>query len=535
MRRLPALYARTTPSPPGVRGRTDGCQHATAQMTREQAAEAGRPTPAATAQVSPDAGAIALRGGAIRVAGYVAGVLISLGAATILVRHLGIPGFGRYVTVMSLIALVGGVTEAGTYVYGIREFTARAASDRQMFMSNLLTMRLGLAAVGAALAVCFSLVAGYKSVLVFGALVAGVGLLAQVTGDVLSISLQAQLELGRLTAVDLARRLLALVLIGLLALLGAGLLPLLAAQVVAGGVAVGLVAWIVRSSARIRLSFDVQAWRQLLRESSLYAIAMSIGAIYFYVTVVLMSLIASATQTGFFATSFRVTQVALGVPVLLLTAIFPLMSREPIDEGHRAGTIGKVFTVAVICGVWMSIVIALGASFLIEVIAGSKGRGAIAVLRIQGIVLTASFISASSSLRLISLRRYRPLIFTSLFALALDLALGLALIPGLGARGGAWADVITEALAALGLTAVLMRAAPQHDIKASLVPPVLLAGGLSATTLLLPVAPVARAIIATLIYFSVLALTRTLPEELFHAIPRPRSTAAVDAHRRRTR
>jgi len=204
-------------------------------MTSQQAAEAGRPIATASTEVSPDAGAIALRGGAIRVAGYVAGVLISLAAATILVRHLGIPGFGRYVTVMSLIALVGGVTEAGTYVYGIREFTARAASDRQMFMSNLLTMRLGLAAVGVALAVCFSLVAGYKSVLVLGALVAGAGLLAQVTGDVLSISLQAQLELGRLTAVDLARRLLALVLIGLLALLGAGLLPLLCGSSRGGG------------------------------------------------------------------------------------------------------------------------------------------------------------------------------------------------------------------------------------------------------------------------------------------------------------
>src|ERR1700739_2913377 len=80
----------------------------------------------------------AIRGGAIRVAGYAAGMLVSLGTATILVRHLGISSFGRYVTVTSLVALVGGVTEAGIYVYGIREFAEHAEPDRRRLLANLL-------------------------------------------------------------------------------------------------------------------------------------------------------------------------------------------------------------------------------------------------------------------------------------------------------------------------------------------------------------------------------------------------------------
>ena len=53
--------------------------------------------------------------------------------------------------------------------------------------------------VGVALAIAFGLIAGYRHVLVLGTLVAGAGLLAQVTADVLSVPLQAQLLLGRLT------------------------------------------------------------------------------------------------------------------------------------------------------------------------------------------------------------------------------------------------------------------------------------------------------------------------------------------------
>src|SRR5437868_88654 len=92
----------------------------------------------AGAPMSSRAGELAIRGGAIRVVGYALGVVVSLGTATILVRHLGIPNFGRYVTVTSLIALVGGVTEAGIYVYGTREFAARIEPDRRRTMASLL-------------------------------------------------------------------------------------------------------------------------------------------------------------------------------------------------------------------------------------------------------------------------------------------------------------------------------------------------------------------------------------------------------------
>jgi O-antigen/teichoic acid export membrane protein len=468
--------------------------------------------------VSSDSGATAIRGGAIRVVGYAIGVLVSLGAATVLVRHLGVASFGRYVTVTSLIGLVGGLAEAGIYVYGIREFGARPESDRRELMANLLAMRLILTMAGIGCAVCFGLAVGYRQVLVLGTLVAGVGLLIQVTSDVLSISLQAQLRLGRLTLVDLSRRVLVLLLIGGLALLSRSLLPFLAASTVAGAVALALLARIVRSSITIRLRFDWQVWRELFAETLSFAIAVSIGAIYLYVTVIIMSLIASATETGLFATSFRVTQVALTIPILLLTAIFPLMSREQNGEAPAAGEmVGKVFTVALICGVWMSLAMALGASFIIDVVAGSQGRGAASVLRIQGLVLTASFISTSSTLALVSLRHYRAMIIASSSALALNILLALILVPALGAQGGAVADVLTETVVAFGLTVVVMQAVPRHQIRVSVVPSLVLASALSATVLLLPVGSVAHVIVASIIYFGVLLLMRTIPEEVTNA------------------
>jgi O-antigen/teichoic acid export membrane protein len=484
--------------------------------------------PTAASQHPADAGETAIRGGAIRIVGYVGGVIVSLAAATILVRHLGIIDFGRYATVTSLIAIVGGVTEAGISLYGIREFQARSDEDRRRLMADLLGMRLALTLIGIACATAFALAVGYREVLVLGTLAVGVGLLIQVTADVMSVPLQAQLRLGSMSIVDLSRRVVALALIGALALLGAGLLPLLCVSIGSGLAALTLLMRLVRSSLTLEARFDWRSWRALFVETLPSAIAMSIGAVYFYVTVIVMSLIASATQTGLFATSFRVTQVALGIPILLLTAIFPLMSRERTDWTSGAGEmVGKVFKVAAICGVWMSLAMLLGASFILEVVAGGQGRGAVSVLRIQGAVLTVSFISASSALTLISMRRFRPMIVTSACALALNVVLDLVLVPALGARGGALADVITETIAAIVLTAVVIHAVPRHGITGSVLPPLLLAGGLSATVLLLPIGSVARVVVATVVYFGVLLLTGSVPSELTNVARRARGLRAA--------
>jgi O-antigen/teichoic acid export membrane protein len=473
--------------------------------------------------ISSNSSAIAIRGGAVRVAGYATGVLVSLGAAAVLVRHLGVSGFGRFVTVTSLIALVGGMTEAGIAVYGIREYVARPEPDRRYLMANLLGVRLTLTLAGIGCAVCFGLAFGYAQVLVVGIVVAGVGLLVQVIADVLAISLQAQLRLGSLAIVDLSRRLVALIIIGALALLGASLLPFLAVSIVSGGVALFLLAWIVRSSLAIRLRFDWQVWRELFGETLPFAIAVSIGAIYFYVTVILMSLIATPHQTGIFATSFRVTQVALTIPGLLLTAIFPLMSRERRDQESALGDmLGKVFSVALICGVWMSLAMTLGASFIINVIAGSQGRGAVSVLQIQGLVFTGSFISTASVFGFLSLRRYRPMTIASSSALVFNIVLGLVLVPTLGARGGALADVLTMTVVAIGLTIALIHVVPRYRITVSVIPSVVLAAALSASILLLPVGAVASVIGASIIYFGVLLLMGTIPDEVTTAARRLR-------------
>jgi O-antigen/teichoic acid export membrane protein len=470
---------------------------------------------------APSRGAVAIHGGAIRIVGYLSGILISLGGAALLVRHLGIATFGQYVTVLSVVALVGGVTEAGIAVYGIREYTSDTRG-RALLIANLLGLRASLALLGIACGAIFGLIVGYSNTLVLGILIAGVGLLLQVISDVLSVPLQSELRLGQLALVEMARRVTGLALIAALVITGARLLPFFAVTIVGGAVAVAVLLRLDRAQLTARVRFNARGWSGILRDSLPFAIAASIGALYFYVTIVLMSLIASALQTGYFATSFRVTQVALAVPVLALTAVFPLIARSgQQDLGEFSQIMTKVLDSAIIFGPWMSIALGLGADFIVNVIAGHRGHGAIAPLRIQGLVLTASFISTSCMLGLLALHRYRPMILATSCALMLNLALGLALIPALGARGGAIADVVTEAFVSVGAMFAFLRCAPR-SVHSSVIPAVSLATGLGVAVALLPVASVVRVIVATLIYFATLLAAGAIPDELTDAVRAPR-------------
>ena len=69
---------------------------------------------------TPEAGPMAVRGGAVRVVGYAAGVLLTVASAAVLFRHLGVEDSGRYLTVIALTSIVAEVTDIGLTTIGMR-------------------------------------------------------------------------------------------------------------------------------------------------------------------------------------------------------------------------------------------------------------------------------------------------------------------------------------------------------------------------------------------------------------------------------
>jgi len=400
-----------------------------------------------------EAGAATVRGAVLRVGGYVFGVAISVISAALLFRHLGVADGGRYVTIVSIVALFGGLTEAGLASIAVREM---AAGSGRALLADIVGLRIFLSVAAALGAVAFTAAAGYGSRLVVGAAVASAGMVIYSVQVTWSSVLTARLRFGWVAALDLIRQVMTVCGILVLVLAGAGVVPFLAVALPAALVTIVPTGLLIRRQIGLLPSFDRSVWRGLLHDVLPYAAATAVGAVYFRVSLVLVSLLTSEQETGYFSASFRVVEVLFGVPVLAVSTAFPIFARAANDDPVRLlFAVQRVADVTAILAAMVVVGVVVGAPGIIEILAGPDFAPAADVLRVQSLGLLGAFLAAVWGFALLSRGRHRTLLYLTCGPLVVNAGLTATLAPSYGAQGGAIATAVGElVLAAAGAVAL---------------------------------------------------------------------------------
>jgi O-antigen/teichoic acid export membrane protein len=471
---------------------------------------------------SQEAGSAALRGSALRSGAYLGGILLSIASTPLLVRHLGVEEYGRFVTVTSLMNLVAGVTEGGLNAIALREYSTLRGDERHGAMRSLMGIRYVLSFAGVLVGVAFALAAGYESPLVVGAIGTGVAVVVQAVQQLLSTPLQAELRFGWVSILQLAAQALQVVGIVALVLAGAGIVSFLWMMVPIAALLAVMTGVLVRGRMGLGASLRWGEVWPLLRDTVPYTAAVALNVVYFRVTIVVMSLQASALATSYFATSFRVVEVLLGIPALVIGAAYPILARAERDDDARFdAAMRRILELALMLGVWMALCCAAGAQAAIDVIGGRAFEPAVDVLRVQGLTLAATGVSVAAGYGLLTLRRYRAMLWLNAGALVVTVVLTLVLVPAMGASGAALATVATETVLAVGVLAVLLRARPALLGGLRGAPAILASGGAAVAVGLLSGLPALAALVAANVVFLVgIVGTRRFPPELRQALRR---------------
>lgn len=466
------------------------------------------------------AGGLALRGSVLRLGGYGGGMLLALVAAPLLIRHLHQAGFGQYVTALSIATIAVGLTEGGVSTIALREFASSTGRERDSAMRGILGIRLLLSVVGVIAATVFAAAADYSRTIVLGTAVAGTGLTIQVLQTLVTVPLQGTMRFGWVAAAELLRNAVSTLLIVVLVLAGAGIVPLLAVIAPACLAALLLTIRLVRGSMPLRPSLSFATYAPLFRETFPFAVAIALSSVYYRVTVIVMSLEATALQTGYFATSFRIVEVLIGLPVLVIGAAYPIVTRAARDDpGRFTHAARRMFELSVLVGIWVALALEFGARFPIEVLGGHAAAPAASVLRIQGLAVMATFVAVACSFPLLSLRRYPALLVANGLGLIVTLAVALSLVPVLHARGAAIATVAAEVTLAGVAIVALRRARPDIHLPWGVIPIALLAGGAGlGIGHLAGVHPVVEVLVGTCVYVIVLGLLGRFPPEIGHGL-----------------
>ncbi len=399
---------------------------------------------------SGEAGGKVIRGSAMRVGAAGAGIVVGVPTAALLLRHLGVSESGRYVTVLSLVAIASSVVDLGLNVSGSRELALRAPGDRTALRANILGQRLWVTPIAVVAIVCFALAVRYPSRMVIGAALAGSGLYLVALADALLLRLTVELRNAGLAFVDFLKQAVTLVCVALLVALNARLLPFFTVLIVVGVVVLAITPLLAGWDVFVLPRFDRPEQGVLLRRALPLATALVLGQVYFRLVILFMSLISNPQQTGYYGGSLRAMEALVGIPILVAGVALPLLAAAARDDRARLRyAIEGLSEGAIIAGVLLVLVTVRLAEPVMAIIGGSEFRPSGAVLRIQVAALLFGALVQIWAVSLVALGRQRELILTNALGLLGVAAFATALVLPFGARGGAAASVLGDALLAL--------------------------------------------------------------------------------------
>jgi O-antigen/teichoic acid export membrane protein len=243
--------------------------------------------------------------------------------------------------------------------------------------------------------------------------------------------------------------------------------------------------------------------------------------------VILMSLVSSPLETGYFATSLRIFEVLLILPSILLSIALPVLSVAGAEDLERLRYgLQRMLEVGLLVAVGLALLVIIPAEPVVRLLGGEEFEGAAGVLRIHAVALIGLFVGQVWLLGLVAVRRQRSVAVANGVALLVVLGLGLALVPAAGAVGAAVAAAISEGVLAALLLLFLGRADRRLLPSFAFVWRVALAGAAAAAVALIPGIPALAAAAAAFgVYAAVAIVARAVPPELMAALAPGRARA----------
>ena len=373
----------------------------------------------------------------------------------------------------------------------------------------------------ALLAIVFAVVVGYDRTLVAGVLIGGIGVLLVNTQAMMMVPLSVDLRIGSITIIEIAKSVITLVR-RRRTRPRRGVAPSVLRRADPLGLgALALTPRLVGSFSRLRPRLRRDEAASLIRDAVPIAVALAMNVLYLRLLVVMVSLTTNETETGLYGTAFRVVELFIGIPPIVIGVALPLLAVAGADDLDRLryGT-ERLLEVGIVASMGLALIVTILAEPTLELLGGEEFAGASRLLQIQIWALVPLAAGTVMGLTLLSLRRQRDIALSNALALAVVLTAGFALISAYGAEGAAVAGLVAESTLLVAFVAFL--AATQRsvlpDMRFVWRPLVALGAGLA--TLLVPLPPWIDGLVAGAVFTAAAFAFGAVPREIVEALRR---------------
>lgn len=395
---------------------------------------------------------IVLRNSAFGIVAQLAIKALSFGFSVLVVRQLGAEAFGQYAAIVAFGALFAFISDLGLSPYAVREVARwRDLPDGlprvQSLYSNVLILRLLLAALAAMLVTFTAWLSGRPAVMVGAIALNACGLIlyaVQGTSD----AVLAGFERLDLSAGAKVVNQLAFVAAGALVLfLGFGYYGLIVATLL-GVALMTVVCWrgVYRLGVRPGRA-SLGRWPKLLRASMPFGvIGFALGLSYKFDSVIL-NIFRNDAETGYYNAAYNLIFSAALVSNVFNTALYPSLARRAVNEPD---SLPRIYERALRYMMLIALPIAVGgwalAGQLIPFLFTADYLPAVPALRIIIWALPLMFASEFLGYIVLISGREGRAARAVLVSTGLNVIMNLLLVPRFGFIGAAVMTVLTEAV-----------------------------------------------------------------------------------------
>jgi O-antigen/teichoic acid export membrane protein len=452
-------------------------------------------------------------------------VALALGAVTFLwiARGLGPERFGLYTLAFVYVSFFATVIDNGLNIVVTRAL-ARSPDDAPRLVGSALALKTALCLPLMGLAI--ALAHGPWAPPALAQVVPVASGLILVTGlSAVNALFQARATMAWVVAGDVTARILFLAAVPIVLGAGGSLATLFAVQV--GAMAAGLLLPLGRALSELgpRLRVDVTVWRQLIGPAAALSASLALGMLTARFDMIVLPAVAPPRAVGEYAVAFRLVDLLLLLPALMLQVVFPAFVARAGETDAMETRFRRVERLLALIGFPVAAFLTLAPGPVLRVTGGEAYVGGAASLAILAWGLAAVYLSNGMLYVLVAAGRSRELLAWSAAGAAASVVLGLLLAPRFGPVGAASATVLAHVVTLAGLSSALWRTARVRPWPDG-VGEIALATGVVAlvTWLLVPRVPLPLAAAATgAIFAATLALLPGPRRELKALLTRPKA------------
>ncbi len=170
-------------------------------------------------------------------------------------------------------------------------------------------------------------------------LIAGVPFVIGLATTSLTTVFQARLQMGRAAIADVAGRLAGFGALVAVVVADLGFLAVVASTAVGAAVALAVTVVLLRPLLRVRPLSDRERWRELLVPAIPIGLALAVNEIYFRADTFILSLFRPFAEVGLYTLAYRVFELLALLPAIVMTSVFPLLSRYLPDQRDLAARV----------------------------------------------------------------------------------------------------------------------------------------------------------------------------------------------------